>query len=194
MNVLCKQLGLATRRASGAVRNLSAWLSLAAVIIVLVAAGESHAFVAPSASLPLAGASSAVSNTSGHERGGNTRPSSSSSSSSSSGCLAMSADGGATPAGPTKMAAVLYTYVDGMEEKRAPHRSGHLDLLKNMSEEGSCLLGGALVEPCDGGIVLFSTPEKAREFVDNDPYVSSGLVTKYQIRDYMAVVGTMHTK
>lgn len=43
------------------------------------------------------------------------------------------------------MAAVLYTYVDGMEEKRAPHRSGHLDLLKNMSEEGSCLLGESLL-------------------------------------------------
>lgn len=39
------------------------------------------------------------------------------------------------------MAAVLYTYIDGMEEKRAPHRSGHLDLLKSMSDEGSCLLG-----------------------------------------------------
>lgn len=39
------------------------------------------------------------------------------------------------------MAAVLYTYVDGMEEKRAPHRLGHLELLKNMSDEGSCLLG-----------------------------------------------------
>lgn len=45
---------------------------------------------------------------------------------------------------PTKMAAVLYTYVDGMVDKRAPYRSDHLDLLKTMTEEGTCLLGEIL--------------------------------------------------
>lgn len=42
---------------------------------------------------------------------------------------------------PTKLAAVVYTYVDGMVDKRAPYRSDHLDLLKTMTEEGTCLLG-----------------------------------------------------
>ena len=45
------------------------------------------------------------------------------------------------PAEPAKLAAVVYTYVDGMLEKRAPHRSEHLALLKTMTEEGACLLG-----------------------------------------------------
>lgn len=85
----------------------------------------------------------------------------------------------------------MYTYVDDMLDKRGPFRLGHLDLLKNMSEEGDCLLAGAFVEPCDGGIVLFCSPEKAQEFVDKDPYYMEGLVTSYKIRDYMAVVGTM---
>lgn len=42
---------------------------------------------------------------------------------------------------PTKVAAVMYTFVDGMLEKRAPYRSEHLDLLKTMSKEGDCLIG-----------------------------------------------------
>ncbi|CAM9658272.1 unnamed protein product [Hapterophycus canaliculatus] len=103
----------------------------------------------------------------------------------------MSADGGANQAEPKKLAAVVYTYVDGMEDKRAPHRSAHLDLLKTMTEEGKCLLGGAFLEPCDGAVLLFSSPDEAQQFVDKDPYNTGGLVTKYQIRDYMAVVGTM---
>lgn len=37
----------------------------------------------------------------------------------------------------------MYTYVDGMLDKRGPHRTGHLDLLKTMSEEGDCLLGAS---------------------------------------------------
>lgn len=43
---------------------------------------------------------------------------------------------------PKKVAALMYTYVDDMLDKRGPFRLGHLDLLKNMSEEGDCLLGG----------------------------------------------------
>lgn len=42
---------------------------------------------------------------------------------------------------PKKLAAVVYTYVDGMVDKRGPYRSDHLYLLKSMTEEGTCLLG-----------------------------------------------------
>lgn len=63
------------------------WLSLLAAALVLIA-GVSDAFVAPSASLPPSASAS---------RGGNTRPSSRSST--SSGCLSMSADGGGATQG-----------------------------------------------------------------------------------------------
>lgn len=42
-------------------------------------------------------------------------------------------------------------------------------------------VAGAFVEPCDGGIVLFCSPEKAQEFVDKDPYYMEGLVTSYKV-------------
>lgn len=41
--------------------------------------------------------------------------------------------------------------------------------------------GGAFVEPCDGGIVLFSSREMAQQFVDKDPYKTAGLVTSYKV-------------
>lgn len=42
----------------------------------------------------------------------------------------------------------MYTYVDGMEEKRAPYRTAHLDLLKSMTDDGTCLLGKVAEEAC----------------------------------------------
>eukprot|EP00904_Undaria_pinnatifida_P004782 jgi/Undpi1/1433/HiC_scaffold_11.g04824.m1 len=92
------------------------------------------------------------------------------------------------------MSAVMYTYVDGMMDKRSPYRSDHLALLTAMTEEGTCLLGGAFAEPCDGAVLLFSDSEQAQTFVDKDPYNTGGLVTSYQIRDYMGVVGTLLKK
>ncbi|CAM9284591.1 unnamed protein product [Ectocarpus sp. 13 AM-2016] len=169
-------LGVASR---GTVRNFSAWLALALVALI---AGVCDAFVAPSASLPLAGGS-AVSKNDGHSRGCSTRPNGS-----GSGSLSMSADGSATKGEPAKLAAVVYTYVDGMVDKRGPYRTDHLDLLKAMTEEGTCLLGGAFLEPCDGAVLLFSSPEKAQQFVDKDPYNTGGLVTKYQVLYFRKVL------
>lgn len=37
------------------------------------------------------------------------------------------------------------------------------------------------MEPCDGAVILFSSPDHAQQFVDKDPYNTGGLVTKYQV-------------
>ncbi|CAM9177063.1 unnamed protein product [Laminaria digitata] len=92
------------------------------------------------------------------------------------------------------MSAVMYTYVDGMTERRSPYRSDHLALLKVMTEEGTCLLGGAFADPCDGAVLLFSDSNQAQTFVEKDPYNIAGLIASYQIRDYMGVVGTLLQK
>lgn len=39
------------------------------------------------------------------------------------------------------------------------------------------------MEPCDGAVILFSSPDHAQQFVDKDPYNTGGLVTKYQVGD-----------
>lgn len=40
-----------------------------------------------------------------------------------------------------------YKFVEGILEKRAPHRAAHLDMLSALSDSGECLLAGALANP-----------------------------------------------
>eukprot|EP00899_Mesostigma_viride_P006285 jgi/Mesvir1/15658/Mv03262-RA.1 len=87
---------------------------------------------------------------------------------------------------------LLYDYVDGMLEKRTPHRPGHVALAKEYAARDQLLLAGAWAEKVDGGAFVFKVPSKAdvQAFVDHDPYVKNGLVTKSRIEEWMVVVGS----
>mmetsp|Transcript_27191 Transcript_27191/g.40615 ORF Transcript_27191/g.40615 Transcript_27191/m.40615 type:complete len:144 (-) Transcript_27191:145-576(-) len=98
------------------------------------------------------------------------------------------------PALPKKLFAVRYTYVENMEERRGAVRAPHLELIKEYEAAGTCVMGGAFIEPVDGGFLLFETEEAAREFVSRDPYVEAGLVPHHDIRAYMCVSGTAFNK
>jgi hypothetical protein len=54
------------------------------------------------------------------------------------------------------------------------------------------VLGGALLDPLDAGLLVFRTADRGvvQDFADNDPYVKTGLVTGFTIREWMVVVGT----
>lgn len=84
-----------------------------------------------------------------------------------------------------------YTYVDGMAEKRGPHRADHLANIKSTEATGKLAVAGAFLNPVDGALFLFkdSTKEEVEEFVKNDQYVKAGLVSKYDVREFGAVVG-----
>ena len=58
-------------------------------------------------------------------------------------------------------------------------------------ERGELLLGGALANPVDGAVLLFtgSSPAVAASFASADPYVTSGLVTSWRVREWTTVVG-----
>jgi RadC-like JAB domain len=53
------------------------------------------------------------------------------------------------------------------------------------------VLGGALANPVDGAVLLFrgDSPEVAETFAKSDPYVTSGLVKRWKIREWTTVVG-----
>ncbi|KAG5190353.1 hypothetical protein JKP88DRAFT_160386, partial [Tribonema minus] len=84
-----------------------------------------------------------------------------------------------------------YTYVEGMLEKRGPHRDAHLQMLGELTQKGECVLGGAFMNPADGAMLLFQTRAAAETFAAQDPYSKAGLITKFNIRDYDAVTGTI---
>ncbi|KDD72995.1 hypothetical protein H632_c2652p0 [Helicosporidium sp. ATCC 50920] len=86
---------------------------------------------------------------------------------------------------------LIYNYVDGMLEKRTPFRDAHLKLAGGMSDEGKLMMGGALTDPVDTGILIFRnmTKEEVESFAKRDPYVLNNLVTSWKVRQYMSVVG-----
>ncbi len=86
---------------------------------------------------------------------------------------------------------LFYTYVPDVLERRAEFRGAHLKHARASIARGELRLGGALADPVDGGVLFFSAPSKAvvEQFAKDDPYVTSGLVTKWVAREWTTVVG-----
>ena len=84
---------------------------------------------------------------------------------------------------------LFYDYIEGIVEKRAPLREGHLGLAQRYFERGDLLLAGAFTDPVDGALFVFTNRGAAESFVRDDPYVLNGLVTGHRIREWNVVVG-----
>lgn len=86
---------------------------------------------------------------------------------------------------------LFYDYVDNIVERRAPFRQEHLALAGEMHEQGVLLMAGALTEPVDGAVLVFTTADRSvvENFVARDPYVRNGLVTSWRIRPWNVVLG-----
>ena len=87
--------------------------------------------------------------------------------------------------------ALFYDYVPDYLERRGAYREAHLVQIKAALDRGELLLGGAFANPADGALIVFSgnSPAVAEDFAKADPYVLSGLVTKWYVREWTTVVG-----
>lgn len=88
---------------------------------------------------------------------------------------------------------LTYKYVEGMEQKRMPYREQHLKMLQKWEQEGHLLIGGALQNPIDKGMLLFEVPkeELVHQFVQSDPYYTNKLLLEYNVREINIVVGSL---
>lgn len=86
---------------------------------------------------------------------------------------------------------LFYDVADDYIERRASYRAEHLAHARRAHERGELVLGGALANPPDGAVLLFkgSSPDAAEAFARNDPYVTSGVVTAWRVREWTTVVG-----
>ena len=84
---------------------------------------------------------------------------------------------------------LFYDYGENAVERRAPYRERHLGLLRQNLDTGDLVIAGAYTDPLDGAAIVFRTREAAEAFIASDPYVSSGLVTGWRIREWNVVVG-----
>jgi uncharacterized protein YciI len=86
---------------------------------------------------------------------------------------------------------LFYDVVPDYVERRAAFRDEHLALAWEAHARGELVLGGALANPVDGAVLLFSadSPAVAEAFAAADPYVRNGLVTRWRVRVWTTVAG-----
>ena len=94
-----------------------------------------------------------------------------------------------------KCFALFYDVVDDFLVRRAAYRDEHLRLVREAHERGEILLAGALSDPADRALLVFRAPERSvvEDFARNDPYVTGGLVTHWQVRPWAVVIGNEET-
>lgn len=86
---------------------------------------------------------------------------------------------------------LFYYLVPDYLERRPMFRSEHLRLAQSAVAHGELVLAGALADPADMAVLLFrgESPEVARRFATADPYVREGLVVRWEVREWVTVVG-----
>jgi uncharacterized protein len=86
---------------------------------------------------------------------------------------------------------LFYDFAPDYLERRQAFRSHHLRLAWQACERGELILGGALGEPADEGVLLFQadSPAVAEQFARHDPYVQNGVVIEWRVRPWTTVVG-----
>jgi len=86
---------------------------------------------------------------------------------------------------------LFYDVAPDYVERREAYRSEHLAKAWASHARGELVLGGALADPVDGAVLLFraDSPDVARRFAAEDPYVVSGCVTSWRVREWTTVAG-----
>jgi len=83
-----------------------------------------------------------------------------------------------------------YALVENYLERRAALREQHLALARAAHGRGELLLAGALPDPFDRALLIWTAPrEVVEQFAAADPYVRHGLVSRWTIRDWNVVIG-----
>lgn len=86
---------------------------------------------------------------------------------------------------------LFYEYAPDYMERRGPLRAEHLKMAWASVERGELYLAGALADPPDGAVLVFTgdSPAAAEAFALADPYVKNGLVKRWFVRQWTTVVG-----
>ncbi len=93
--------------------------------------------------------------------------------------------------GAPKHFALFYDYPADLLERRAPHRAAHLAHCSAAVSRGELVLGGALNDPLDAGLLVFKGADQsvAESFAKADPYVLNNVATGWRVREWTTVVG-----
>lgn len=74
-------------------------------------------------------------------------------------------------------------------DRRPAFRDAHLALAWETADKGELMLGGAVGDPVESALLLFTSADAARAFAEADPYVREGLVRAWRVLPWATVVG-----
>jgi uncharacterized protein YciI len=81
----------------------------------------------------------------------------------------------------------LYDVAADAVPKLMVHFPAHRERLDEFHTRGVLLAAGPLGNPPEGAMAIFTTREAAEEFVAGDPFVTSGLVSRWRLVEWNAV-------
>jgi uncharacterized protein YciI len=89
--------------------------------------------------------------------------------------------------------ALIYEATPDYVERRSALREDHLRLARAATERGELLFGGAFADPVDHALLVFRAPDASvvEDFARNDPYVTNGLVQRWDVRPWTVVIGAL---
>lgn len=92
---------------------------------------------------------------------------------------------------PKRYFALLYYVGPDFAQKRGAHREAHLQKVFDANRRGVLLHGGALGDPPDRALLVFRADDRrtAEDFARSDPYVTSGLVQRWEVQPWTIVCG-----
>jgi uncharacterized protein YciI len=86
--------------------------------------------------------------------------------------------------------AMIYDLVDDYMARRGAFREEHLKMAADAHARGELLLGGAFADPPDKALMIFRVDDSkiAETFARKDPYVTNGLVKRWEVRPWTVVI------
>jgi hypothetical protein len=88
--------------------------------------------------------------------------------------------------------ALFYDYGtdDSVADRRKPYREAHMAMVSAAERDGRLVLAGPF-KPADGALLVFraETAGDVEQFAARDPYVTSGIVKFWRVREWSVVAG-----
>ncbi len=85
---------------------------------------------------------------------------------------------------------LTYHYVKDYMQRRDAFRAEHLARVRQAVDEGRILAAGVLPEEPSALIVFYAeSAEAARAFAEGDPYFKGGLISSYEVSDWVVAAG-----
>lgn len=83
---------------------------------------------------------------------------------------------------------MFYEVSPGGLARELEHYEAHRARLNEFHKRGTLLMAGPFADPAEGAMGIFTSREAAEEFIEGDPFVVKGVVSKWSLREWNEVL------